>query len=501
MPKKIILILLGFAFLFGFKSAYAEVVINEIMYAPVNGSSYEWVEIFNSGSLPIDLQGWRFFHGESNSGPLTLRNGNTTILQPLEYAIIAKSPSVVTNYTWLNFSGMILSASTLSLPDGVDNTYIAIASDIVKTISNSVIYNTSLGGDKDSGNSLQKKSGSWVAATPTPGKENKIVDTPPSSDEENNDPVVSVSVPSTQGPPESKTKTAEIPKVKTKISAKNLAFVGIPIEFSASATGYSSEPLFYGKYFWNFGDGDSKEMQANETAKFTHTFFYEGEYTVALEYYMNYYSNSPDAYSEMNVRIIPANIFISRVGDEKDFFVEISNNTDYDADLSKWILTSGEKNFILPKNTVLQPRKKMILSPKITGFSISDKDTLKLENPQGEIIFNYSTPIEPVKILAKKSVSVRTSLLENKSENLSENNTQTEIPASTSASLGGPADNLLAQTIQSDIPVEDVGNNLMYGIGLFGLLGISTGAAYFIRIRNRKISTNTIGNDFEIIDE
>ncbi|MEK7081136.1 MAG: lamin tail domain-containing protein [Patescibacteria group bacterium] len=154
MSKKLILILVMVFFLSVSHFAQADVVINEVMYAPANGSNYEWVEIFNSGTTLVDLQGWRFFHGETSSGPLTLRNGSTTIIQPSEYAIIAKSPSVVTNYAWLNFSGTILSASTLSLPDGIDNTYIAIASDTNKTISNSVIYNTSLGGSKESGNSL-----------------------------------------------------------------------------------------------------------------------------------------------------------------------------------------------------------------------------------------------------------------------------------------------------------------------------------------------------------
>lgn len=42
----------------------------------------------------------------------------------------------------------------------------------------------------------------------------------------------------------------------------------------------------------------------------------------------------------------------------------------------------------------------------------------------------------------------------------------------------------------------------MFGIGLFTFLGISSGAVYFIRSRNRKaISETTPPGDFEIIDE
>ncbi len=468
-------------------------VINEIMYAPANGSNYEWVEVFNSGTLPVDLQGWRFFHGENNSGPLTLRNGNTTVLQPSGYAIIAKSPSVVTNYIWLNFSGMILSASTLSLPDGVDNTHIAIASDTIKTISNSVIYDTSLGGNKDSGNSLQKRSGSWVAATPTPGKENETASAPPSSsDEDSSSDTTPVSTPSTQGEPKPKTKTAEIPKIKTKITAKTLTFTGIPVEFSANTTGYSNEPLLYGKYFWNFGDGDSKETKVGDTAKFTHTFFYEGEYNIALEYYMNYYSENPDASNGMTIKVVPTNVSISKVGDEKDFFVEIKNNTDYDADLSKWILSSDQKNFTLPKNMILDSQRKIILSPKITGFSVLDKDTLKLKNPQGETVFDYSVQTKPAKILAKDSVSVKLSATESAPDAL-QNDTSGD-----NAKIEVSTDDLLAQTVKSD---ESTGGNFKYGVlGLFVFLGIGASTAYFIRNHNRGTVPQTSGNDFEIMD-
>src|SRR3989344_6142006 len=148
MCKKIILFSLFAVFFCDLNLARADVVINEIMYAPVGGSNYEWVEVYNSGSDSVDLSGWRFFHSESTSGPLTLRNGDSAILQSGGYAVIAKNPSVVTSYDWLNFSGMIFSASSLSLPDSGDNTYIAVASDANKTISNSVTYDTSLGGSK-----------------------------------------------------------------------------------------------------------------------------------------------------------------------------------------------------------------------------------------------------------------------------------------------------------------------------------------------------------------
>src|SRR3989338_7763670 len=272
-------------FLFSFFNlAHANLIINEIMYAPVSGSDYEWVEIFNSGSDPVDLNNYRFFHGanetESNSGPLTLRNGSTTVLQPSEYAIIAKSPSVVIDYTWLNFSGIIFSASTVSLPDSGDNTYIAI-SDPDKLILNYVKYDTSLGGNKDSGNSLSKIGGVWVGATPTPGIINKegeedVPGTPPVPDNtvdggegDNNSQNTTAT--------EEKNKKSEELKIKIKIEAKSLVFAGTSALFNVNAFGYNKEKLVYGRFFLNFGDGDSKEMQASSAEQFFHAYRYPGD--------------------------------------------------------------------------------------------------------------------------------------------------------------------------------------------------------------------------------
>ena len=144
---------------------------------------------------------------------------------------------------------------------------------------------------------------------------------------------------------------------------------------------------------------------------------------------------------------------------------------------------SNQRKFLLPKNTIVQSKKKIILSPKITGFSVLDKNTLKLLNPQGEIIYNYSSPVEPIKVITKKPISKKTYT----TENILGNNTETLV------------DNMTAEAIKSDTIKKD---NFKYGVfGLLAFLGISTSAVYFIRSRNRKYISKTNVNDFEIIDE
>ena len=460
--------------------AYADLIVNEIMYAPVTGSDYEWVEIFNSGNSAIDLNNYRFFHGETNSGPLTLRNGTTSVLQPSAYAIITKSQ---TNYSWLNFSGMILSASTLSLPDSGDNIFIAI-SDPNKVIFDSIKYDPSLGGSKESGNSLSKINNVWIGAAPTPGAANETVSAPANSSNNDN------SVSSNTSTAEIKTTTEE-PKIKTKITALTLAFSGIPLSFEASAFGYNKESLYYGRYFWNFGDGSSEEAKLSDNKKFTHTYFYPGEYTVSLEYYLNPYSNIPDASDKITIKIIEADILISRVGDEKDFFVELSNNTSYDADISNWILASGAKSFSMPRNTTIGPKKKVIISSQITNFSIADRNTLKLMTPQGITVSDYSTSLTPVaKALPVIVATDRNTVKNETSERLLENIEVSQLQL--------PVENLAASTLSSESIQSDSFRTYILATLLTVLIGASAGAVYFIR---QKKVVSKAGADFKILDE
>ncbi len=489
MYKKGILVLAGIFLFFGCNIAQANVIINEVQ---LNPTEERFIELYNSSDSAVNLTDWyiqRKTQTGSAFGSLVSKTYfENKIINAGGYFLISRSP--------MDNADIILGSLTLTESNVIQ----------IKNSEGEIVNVVCWGETSDcngseipnpaEGQSIQKgQDGLWQAASPTPGTVNQnsassaVSDNEESGGNNNEDNSASNTTES---------KIAETLKIKTKITAQTLAFAGIPIEFSAGTTGYSGEALLYGKYFWNFGDGDAKEAKASDTAKFTHTFFYEGEYTVALEYYANNYFGSPDASDKITVKAVLADISISKVGDEKDFFVEISNNTGYDAGLSGWALKSAEKKFILPKNTILKAKSKMIISSKITNFSISDKNSLKLINAQGETVFEYPFSAKPVKTSAKNPVLSEISVIENENENLPENNLNAEMPASTSTSLGGPVDNLLAGAVKSE---ASEGNNFIYGIGLFAFLGIGTSATYFIRNHNRKTTPKTVGDDFEILSE
>lgn len=151
--------------------------------------------------------------------------------------------------------------------------------------------------------------------------------------------------------------TVSTAKIKTEVSVRTVAYVGIPLAFQGKAM-QGSQQLYNGRYFWNFGDGEFREAKVINTDTFTHTYFYPGDYAVLFEYYPNIFAEVPEASQKINIKVITPTVSISRVGDGLDFFTELSNNTNYDVDISNWLLLSNARSFIIPKNTILSAGKK-----------------------------------------------------------------------------------------------------------------------------------------------
>ncbi|MFA5840781.1 MAG: lamin tail domain-containing protein [Candidatus Paceibacterota bacterium] len=481
MKKSISVFVLVFFFLV-VHPAFASLSINEINY-DLSGSdstsskAREWVEIYNPGptDVSIDATKWRFYDG----------GGNRTINGEVDFSIPANSYVIFAGDkdTFLadhsGFGGLVYDTGFTSL----NNTGATLK--ILDQDGNSVdevSYTSSQGGAGD-GNTLQKISGSWGGAIPTPGIANEAVSTPPPASSSGGGGSSNLSTANTSTT-ETKIKVVEIPKIKTQIFTQNLGYVNLPIVFDVMTLGYSGEQLHYGKYYWNFGDGDSKEIQLNNSSKFAHTYFYPGDYVVSLSYYSNYYSDNIDASAQSTIKIVEADVVISRVGDEKDFFIELSNNTDYSADLSNWSLSSDNKSFTIPRNTILASKKKMIISPKITGFIITDKDSLKLINSNMEVVFDHAVPLvrQDLIVTAKTDVGRPTVI-----------STVEDI-----ASPIVPLENLGANVLQSDALENNSDNTYWPIIFTVILAGVGAGGVYFIR-QKRVIPGE--GEDFEILDE
>ena len=449
----------------------------------------EWIELYNSGSESVDLSSYKLFEANSNHG-LTLEEGDKNIA-PLGYAIIVQDKTKFkTDYP--NFSGNIFRASF-----SLNNEGEALSiKDADLNIVDSYSYLSSTGASGD-GKSLQKASGTWGVGAPSPGAVNASTNT--NTENTNNTGNTNTNTNNTQtgsgssSSSSSNTSPVVIKKIETNILAPSFIFVNLPMTFEAKTTGTSGEDLHYGKYYWNFGDGTSLEQDVVYANKFSHIFYYPGDYEIRLEYYGNPYSSVPTALDTFTIKVIPASIIISSVGGANDFFIELTNNTEYNADISHWYLSSYNRTFVFPKNTYLQSKKKMILSNKITNFVFGDDKNLKLINTSGEVVFDYGAYKNPVIVpIIRKAISTATPKTENKIENtpdyisfpvrndVQENNL--DLEANSISSLGNTEDGLK-------------NNKILLIAGLLFLILLGVGGVYYIQKRGVKEED---GDDFEI---
>jgi hypothetical protein len=492
MPKKALLFLVLSVFFINSHIAHAGLVINEVMY-DLSGSdstsskSREWIEVYNSDATDVAIDGatWRIYDGGANR---TINDQVNFSIAAGAYVILAgDKDTFLADHA--GFSGTVYDTGITSLNNtGATLKILNAIGDIVDLFT----YTSSQGGAGD-GNTLQKLSSGWSAAVPTPGEANEAVT--PSASSTGSGSSGGGSSSSTVAV-ETKPKIVEPKKIKVQMANKPLGFVDIPLQFQATAYGYNGETLYYGKYFWNFGDGDSREVKATGAEKFAHIYYYPGTYTVSLEYFTNYYGDTPDAVAEATIRITPEDVSISNVGDDKDFFVELANNTAYDSDISKWVLSSASRSYTLPRNTIIEAKSKMTISGRITKFTPEDKDTLKLANSEGEIVFDYKAFNEPVVSASTRASAQRAVKEEVVSE---QEETKEDTPG---ARVAKPvAVPLEAEVLDGKEEAgETIGkpNSYLPMVGLAAFLGVTSGTAYFIR---RRRITGMPGEDFDILDE
>jgi hypothetical protein len=238
----------------------------------------------------------------------------------------------------------------------------------------------------------------------------------------------------------------------------------------------------------------------NGSQKFTHIYHYWGEYTVSLEYYTNDYVELPDAADKIFIKVVPAEILISAVGNEKDFFVELSNNSPYESDISNWVLSGSGKSFTIPRNTIIGSKKKIMISSFLTSFTILDKNTLTLKTPEGNIAFDYPSSVASVAKLAPTKAKVETKV------SVSQNSPAVQILAKVAST---PKEQISVNNLPISLPLvgqasviesDAIENSNSYLPMLLSLIfiGGSAGAVYYIRQKKNVVNA---GDDFNILDE
>lgn len=374
--RKIFLIFLAFLLPV---STFAEVTISEIMYAFEDADKgREWIEVYNNGATAVDIASWRLREAGSNHR-LTLFKGDG-VLPPGSYAIIADNPAkfLLDN---TGFSGIIFdSLFSLRQKEGIGETLILRNSDLVD--QDMVTYDPNIGANGD-GNSLQKIGGVWIAASPTPGFAGSGSS---SGSSVSSGSTVQSSTSNTQNSYNSGVVSLQSEKsITAYITMQGTAtVVGAATLFEGSARGLEGEPLMGARYLWSFGDGAVQEGK-----NVLYTYEYPGEYIIVLDVSSGEYS----ATDRFRIEAVTVEIEVSLVGSTPQSFIEISNLSPHELSLGGWMLRSGTQFFIIPQNTLILPRTKIIFPSSITELKTSKLSEVALLYPNGLLAHMYdSTP-------------------------------------------------------------------------------------------------------------
>ena len=150
-----------------------DIIINEIMYAPVN-SEPEWIELYNRSSKVINLKNYSI----ADDKDTTTTIGSFTVLNPGEYFIISDDSSII------NFYDIQSKYSVKNFPALNNNGDKIILLDSIDRVIDSVEYSSSWGGKN--GKSLERietgkfsiDSSNWKACEDkmpgTPGRINSV---------------------------------------------------------------------------------------------------------------------------------------------------------------------------------------------------------------------------------------------------------------------------------------------------------------------------------------
>lgn len=369
----------GFLLFINFTVANA-ISITEIMYDS-EGSDVDWLEIYNNESESIDVSSLKLLVSNSTANHSIKKYAGESSLASGEYGVIVVNSQITSFIEKWGSIGNIFTAS-FSLPNVSEDQIakVELNAGDKNTPLASVVYEA-LFGAKGDGSSLQLFDGEWKSSTPTPFVENifNSIDSEEGESEESSDNKDS----------DSKKSTPKKPIISAKISSPSVVFAGEPFLIKGMITENNKDAQYDGKYFWNTGDGVAV-TQYGLPKKISHIYHYSGEYPLFLKYFPDVFAEDPTFEARMNIKSVPIEISIKKFeNNHNDFAIEIINNSSYEMDISSWFLWSENRMFIFPKYTAILPKKSMILSGKVSGFSFIDEFSLKLYSSTGAYVIGF----------------------------------------------------------------------------------------------------------------
>lgn len=373
-------------------SVFASVRFSEIAWMGTEVSSAdEWIELYNDSSSAIDLSGW---HIEATDGsPNILLTGT---IAPYAYFLIERTDDA----TVPNIAADVVAPFGNGLSNGGETLRLNDASNVsVDTVIGGASW-VNIGGDSTTKQTAQRlhTGNSWITATGTPRAVNassgEVEGVNTTSQGSAGMQTGNTASPGTSGGAfalsgvsgnKGASPASVYPRTEMTVfaGADQRVFTGFSASFFGRALGLYDEPLRYATYRWNFGDGSTADGSA-----VTHKYYFPGEYTVTLEVSYGQLKNS----ERIVVVVTDPDVVITRMATGTDGFIELSNRTGREIDLSGWLLvqpTTDTKFFFNP-NTILLSSKSIRFPNVVTQFG-DTSGVIELRTPSGVLAYAFES--------------------------------------------------------------------------------------------------------------
>lgn len=186
--------------------------------------------------------------------------------------------------------------------------------------------------------------------------------------------------------------------IKAYAGEDRAAVAGAWVEFRGSAFGLKDEPLDGARFWWNFGDGDTKEGRV-----VSHIYRFLGVYTVGLHVSSGSYAAS----DYLAVTVVPNKLAISGVLQGEDGFVRLKNNSDTEIEFGGWSIEDGSgKKFIVPPRTKVGANAEVSFPNEITGLLGSGQTvSLVVRYPDSRVALRRDGPETISAVTTERSAS------------------------------------------------------------------------------------------------
>ncbi|MEI8223699.1 MAG: lamin tail domain-containing protein [bacterium] len=373
--KRISIFLLLF-FIIGIKTAFAQIIINEVAWmGTTTSANAEWIELYNTGTESVVLDGWTLKAIDGSPSVLLTGSIGAQGYFLLERTSDETIPQISANQI---YSGSL----------GNNGEYLVLKDKDGNSINEVEQVSGWLAGDNTTKQTMQFAGSNWITGIGTPGTQNNSSGT---QDSETTTAISSTTTATSSDPvPDETKKDSDVeiipvnpdPRFSAKVASPTFSMAGVPVPFSVQVKQGTKKDLVTGRFEWYLGDGTARRYFKNTS--FEHVFYYPGNYTVVMEYYSDAFRDEPDSIHKKTIAIVPDAVAIQELTD--DGGIVISSEASREIDLYNWTIHSNAITFTFPKYTLIPKKGTLAISGNVLGSDLRNSSEVVLKNPNNKAI-------------------------------------------------------------------------------------------------------------------